>query len=273
MQAMWKSDVSQANRLWSPGVWGDMVRPDGLNFEGRLFHDDFVSNGPIGTSSAQIGGYQFFTESSGTLTDAGIDGGVLLLSANTTDDKSVSLAGAVGGGIMGFGYGDFAFEARIKNSSIAALTGSIFVGLMESQVLASAVPITAGDALANKDMVGFFRSAGGATMDTTYKRTGQTVRVVGTAKTTLVADTFIKLGIRYNANDQTVRFFVDGIELADKVKLVALNRTYSDGYYFPCNDGTNFVKPLVPVIAKMNSTGYSSLYLDWWTVGIKEVAA
>ena len=271
MQAMFSSGAAQTNRLWSPGIWGDMTRPDGLNFEARIKHDDFVTKGPVASNVTTVGAatvnsnYGVYLSPSATMTDAAIDGGVLALTTAAADNMSIALQGTVGGGIVGKAYGDSCFEARIKVSSIAATTFSLFVGLMDAGTAAAdEVPVTAADALANKDLIGFFRSAGGATMDTVYKKTGQTAVTVGSAVVTLVADTFIKLGFRFRQAEQRLRYYVNGIELADKVSASAT--TGIGGTRFP-------TLTLVPVIAMMSAVGTSYVtYLDWWTVGQKEIS-
>jgi hypothetical protein len=145
----------------------------------------FGSNGAIIGDDAAVGG-------SVNIGSDGDNEGASILQANQTWQISQSTF-------------SFWLEARIQTSTIADTKHNIFCGLIDGTAATAISPITALGALADVNMVGFFRpetarsvaGTGGAIMNTVYKADGVTAVNVQTDACALVAATFTKLGMYY----------------------------------------------------------------------------
>ena len=110
-----------------------------------------------------------------------------------------------------------AFECRVKVSTIADTTNDFFIGLGKPMTLTTIVPITTtGGDLATEDLVGFYRSsADGDEINSVCCSADASHTTIQDGLTTLVADTYVKLGMLWDPKlDFKLRFFVNGIESA-----------------------------------------------------------
>lgn len=157
------------------------------------------------------------------------------------------------------GKGKLWFEARIKTSTITDTKHGIFLGLCDSTALTATVPIAAAGTLADLNFVGFHRLEGdGDQIDCVYKANGvtqvtQEADALPTAYV-LVADTYIKLGLKYFADaDYTLRWYANGVKLDEKA--------------IPAADGTDFPNDvrLGWVLAILNATATTpgTTTVDW----------
>ena len=117
-------------------------------------------------------------------------------------------------------------------------------------------------ALADKDFVGFQTlHASGEEIDTVYRKNGSAVQQVKDAAGTMVADTWIKLGLVYDPNaedDKSMKFFIDGVELGDSVT----DAIITAGSLFPTDE------ELTPVLlTKVGGAAESKCFIDWLCVG------
>lgn len=246
----------------SPALWGAFDKANLLQ-PGRAVHmfEDFIQVPTIaaGAMATLYGGLKGFASTGGLASVAAVPGGALTFSSDG-DDEGASIGTYHFPFIITNGtYGDLFFEARIKTSTITDTKHNIFLGLMASASLTVDIPIVSTtDALADYDMIGFHRLAGdGDYVDTVFKASGQTAATVGANAKVLVADTWVKLGFRYDSKNNTVRFYADGVELTDYVTSALV-----DGATFP-NDVL-----MGPVFAVLNATGTTpgNSTIDWWRV-------
>ena len=110
-----------------------------------------------------------------------------------------------------------AFECRIKVNSIANTISDFFIGLGKPMTLTTIVPITTtGGDLATEDLVGFYRdSTDGDEINSVCCSADATHTTIQNGLATLVADTYVKLGMLWDpAVDFKLRFYVNGIESA-----------------------------------------------------------
>lgn len=117
--------------------------------------------------------------------------------------------------------GELVFECRFKVASIANTTLNTVIGLMEAATQTNAVPIpqapTAAAPISDNNFVGFSQNeVVGSDINTVYLANGQTLVTVKAAAHTLVADTYVKVGMVFNRdNDNTLRYHINGFEQPD----------------------------------------------------------
>lgn len=163
---------------------------------------------------------------------------------------------------------DLVFECRFSVSAITAAKWSIAVGLGDvgmgttDKLFADTTGAIATDA----DFLGFVHlQAEGADWDGAFKVDGQTYQD-GATKTklnalhTAVADTYVKLGFRYRANQRTIEWYVNNRMPGGKITPARLTASELDAATFP--DGTL----LAPIIGIKDIAGNAALNLkmDWW---------
>src|SRR5574343_1628223 len=257
MAQFWGYD-SDTRRKFSPGLWGNCPWSGIRNgiVEGIAFEDDFLA-GPIKAAGAvsHIGNYNCFADTGGSIADANAQFGAITL-ASDDDNEGASLAVALASLYITKAAGDMWFEARVKFSTIANTTIGAFIGLIDSATLSATVPIAADGTLADENLVGFWRLEGdGDALDTYYKADGVTAVAVKADAVTLVADTYVRIGMRFSHETGKLYFYADGVELAD-------NKT------IPNATGTDFPADAIlrPVFAVLNATGTTpgSSTIDWW---------
>lgn len=248
--------------IWGNFPWWEIER--GIK-GGVLFKDDFDTSGfTVPTTEGQIGPwYKAFTSTGGTIKAATpVRGGVVTLGSDG-DDEGASIATVGCPFQIVAADGMFCMETRIKVSSIAVTLCDVFVGLCELVTLTATVPITAtAGAMADKNFVGFMRpgtsTAGdGSIVRTTYKADGITAVTVADYASQFVADTFIKLGMKFDPKDNILRFFINGVEQATTKTI-------------PASAGTDFPSDTLmgPMFAVLNTAVNTSLItMDWWRFG------
>jgi hypothetical protein len=156
--------------------------------------------------------------------------------------------------------GPLVFECRIKVASIAVDIGNFFIGLAGAAGVDPAtavVPFTASDDLVDTlSLLGFGRRAG-ATDGATglyYARAGGTHTLISSVAT-LVADTYIKLGFKWDPLSKTVMPWVDGVPVPTKV----VSSTVTAATPWP-ND---YMTPIMSTMQKDGTTA-QTLTVDWW---------
>lgn len=156
--------------------------------------------------------------------------------------------------------GDLVFEVRFKVATIAVDIGNFFIGLAGAAgvaPVATAVPITGSDAFVTTlSLLGVGRLAAATTgaFNLYYERASGTVA----SKTagTLVADTYIKAGFRYNSATKTVSQWIDGVE--QTTAATKCSSTVTGATPWP-ND---YMTPVITTIQKSASTALG-LTVDW----------
>jgi hypothetical protein len=282
---------SDTNRAPSMSIWADCpvqsLQDQSIN--GSYFFDDFVSfeKTPATTEGnwAAGGGYAQFSDTGGTIAnDTTALGGAVAIGSDGDNEGCSFRTRSVPFQIIRTGK-KFWFEARILTSTIADAKHNIFIGLMEDAALTATVPLSATGTLADQNLVGFQRpetvrsvaGTGGAILNTVYKANGVTAVTVQSDAVTLVASTYVKLGMVFEpavnpfnklpasttsdavASDGYGRyllsFYADGVLLATQKQI-------------PTAAGTDFPNdvPLGLVFAVLNATASSpgTSSIDWW---------
>ena len=177
---------------------------------GVLFFDDF-ENHPAHISDQRIGKYSTYIDTGVTMKSSPVavlsngESGILEVAGYDTDGDEGHIETGGGSGTFmeisdtaGEEFGVY-FECRIKKSSIADNKTGFFVGLSEEGVAASAALVaTTGVLVTTKDFVGFHcTGVVGATVNAVYQAASQTPQTNLAAAATMVADTWVKLGFRY----------------------------------------------------------------------------
>lgn len=246
-----------SNSGMSPGLWGDCpifsIRENkDPNQNGRFTHIDFTkvktsSNSNTSTMIYWNQGLFHFGDNGFAITALDTQGGGVTIGSDG-DNEGGSFQQACAPYQIARGKRRLWFEARLKFSTIADTKFGLFVGLSELLTLSATVPIAAAGTIADQNLVGFHRLEGdGDKLDTIYKANGVTQVTVKADAVTLVADTFIKVGFKYDDNDKAgpfiLSYYADGVRLADTYTMAS-----ADGTDFP-----NDVR-LAPTLAMLNAT-------------------
>lgn len=265
------TNAFNAQRTPSPFIWSDCPI-DGLingTVEGIFFHDDFLTSAfTVPTTEANCGVYKGFSSTGGVMTQA--SDATAAASAfgaisfgSDGDDEGASLATVplpfrLSGpnATASARTGKFWFECRVKTSSIADTIADLYIGLADQMTLSATVPITAtAGTLADENLCGFHRlGTDGDYFDVKYKADGVTAVTVASDAQVIAADTYVKLGMKYDpADNHYIRFFGNGIEIGSK--------------QIPAAAGTDFPNDVQMglVVAILNAAAGSPTFtLDWW---------
>ncbi len=226
---------AQTERNRSAGVWYDcpyFAIKDG-ELAGAVIEFDALTQ-PITppTTEGNWGEWAAFTDTGGTITAGTGQGGELVL-ASDGDNEGASIRSVQAPFKLIRSAKQFWFEARVKKSAITDSKNGFFLGLTANTAFSATVPIAAAGTLADINLVGWHNlEADGDQIDAVYKADGVTqVTVLADAlPTALVADTYVKLGMRYTIlNDGSIAdpngaggtkyvlsFLVNGIRVATK---------------------------------------------------------
>ncbi len=209
------------SRLPSPSIWSDCPVGEMLSHpsKGIYFWDDFQEGGSVGGADATSGSKWYVYVESGSIADAILQSdadGVLMLDQDGTDDDVSTIT--TGDNITGlFTITDnqttkFWFEAAFKVSTITDGDLSVFVGLTEEGQAADGKPMGAVGAIGDIDHIGFnIKEADGDSIDFVHTLTGQTDG--GTTDiAVVVADTYVRVGLKYEPKDNKVHVFINGVE-------------------------------------------------------------
>ena len=190
------------------------------------------------------------------------------IDGNGANDEAVMQAGAgLDVGPFKAAGSELAFEACIRVSAITAAKWSWFVGLATGGAAGAAITKkmfadTSGAVYATQNFIGFQHlAAEGAALDAMYQASGKT-KVDGAVNTdldtihTLVANAWVKLGIRYNAHPKRLSWYVDGVEKAHILE------SDIDADEFP---DAAFLQPTIGVKDKAGDAALT-IDMDWWAV-------
>lgn len=207
------------------------------------------------TTEGAWGLYKVFSSSGGTFNAADEDGGVRTL-GEVTDNEGVHFGMASFPFKIIRGGTKLLFEARVKRANITGTHGFV-VGLIDSRALTATVPITAAGALADMNFVGFHNLEGDPShVDTVYKADTVTAVTVQADAVTLVADTYVKLGMIWEPKTNLLTYLKDGVALATTKTVPA-----AAGTDFPNDVRLGFV-----IGALNGATAALSVSIDWFRV-------
>ena len=246
--SLWHQVDADANR---PGRWLDVFK-------------DFGTTGFVTptTEATWAGDMKAFTSSGGTLAGQDIEGGVIAVH-DATDNEAASI------GMANFpfkiirGGGDLVLEARYRTDLITDTGTAVFIGLIETAALSVTVPLgAAAGAHTDNNYVGFDRLEGdGDQFDTVYKANGVTAVTVKADAITLVAATWVKLGMVYCDAESRLYFYKDGVVLPDSKEIPA-----AAGTDFPNDVRLGFVMAVMGA-----ASGPIVSLIDWFRVAQRRV--
>jgi hypothetical protein len=247
----------------SQSIWADCPVLDIAHNPGKgmyLFDDFTFFPNPATNTAYGLSGWRSFVSDGALIADASEQGGAITISSDG-DNEGASLqaqASYLISGIAGSKTGKLWFEARLKTDTIADSKNGFFVGLCGASALSATVPIAANGTLADSNFVGFHRlEADGDKLDTVYKANGVAQVNVQTDAVTLVANTYVKVGFKFDPVLNTIVFYQNGTALSTSKGASVLGATA--GTDFP-NDVA-----LGPIIGFLNATASSpgSATFDW----------
>lgn len=222
--------------LWKNCPWEEIAsgRRDGIvmfdDFTGNFSQETNQAAGVSVTTKKSIvhGGWSAFTDNDAgnTVTqNASAPYGVVELNV-AADNFQTTLAwggNAAAAGQIVFEAGKKVwFETRVKINSVTDSKSGAFVGFGEEALCVATGILADAGTLTDKDLIGFHRlEADGDKLDIIHNTaSGGGVTSLATDAITLVADTYVKLGIYCDGT--TVYFYADGTQVAS-VALTATN--------------------------------------------------
>ncbi len=256
--------TADTSRGLSSGVWADCPLEDirDGNVNGIIVDDDFNVGGSIAsvTGDATLVGIPYFgfNSAGGTITYPDVTGGEIALTEATANEgnfiRSIRTVFQISSQL-----GDLWFEARVKVGSITNL--GMIIGLWDNVAATVDIPLSAADPpimAATGNFVGFRMPEGSGSVDTIYKADGVGVvadQTVNSACVVLVADTYVKLGMRFTRRTGLLTWYVNGVSCGN-TKAVP-NETGTD---FPADVrfGLLFGQKLVATAAGVSK-------IDRWT--------
>lgn len=207
------------NEGLSGALWGGIPLQEilGGNPElGRVIYKSF-DNCPTITSTATVDGLYAYADSSCTVAPDADAPGVLELTTTNSANNEVHVTSSANAApfaaISSTSPKTIVFEARVNLSSVA--DEAALVGMAEPGFAANSGLADTTGAIADKDFVGFqVLVAAPTAWDAIYHKAGQTQAQVLAAAHTQVANTFVKLGWRYNAVSGVLDYYVNGAWVA-----------------------------------------------------------
>ena len=228
-----------ANRLPSPAIWEDCPVLDLLlnGVDGFYCWEDFILGPDVAANKAAHiqGQVSVFTDANSAiiklLTDEPV--GALKVYPGTTDQEDCTIGlGGITGACYLFSQTNakaFWLEARLKKSATTTDKLGLFFGMIEEGCFAADGVLVDDTAdMATKDLVGFHQVNGDTTtIDTIHDTATGSLTQVKDAAVTIVADTYVKLGMKFNPTTLVLTFYKDGVPLADTV--LASDTNFPDG--------------------------------------------
>lgn len=280
MKTLYPTTIESVSRGLSPRLWGGMPLdqifggPNKLDVGVGIF-DDFDCFDSSLDSAATVrvgsGGQRIYIDTGCTVSQVGVGAaltganGVLNLYADGTANDNIWIQwGGITGGLFNISTTaayrrDLAFECRAKLSVVTANVPSIFIGLEEEARAVTGNKTAGTGVMVAKDYLGF-NSVQGATavqaaLNFVYNISAGTEQSVIAAAHTIVADTWFKVGFRYDASVPNITAYVNGVEGATKVTAANIAATT----VFPT------AQAMMPIIGMDIGSGAATatLSIDW----------
>ena len=254
------TDRGPSHSLWKDCPVLELLEDPGKGIYG---FDDF--GGPSGlitsptTEAALVGiPYIGFGSSGATITH-GVDLGGSIILTEATDNEAVYLKSKAGGLQISANLGKLWFEARVKVSAITDNQIGFLLGLFDDTAMTVIVPLSTANPpifATTGNFVGFWgREEDAGAVRSTYVADGVTSVVVQSDVHQFVADTFVRLGMKFDPQDANkLSFWVNGVKQTS-------TKTIPDA------TGTDFPADvrLAPMVGHRLGAGTSSLTtMDWW---------
>jgi hypothetical protein len=221
-----RPNVSDTSRGASNEIWGrfpiDDIQ-DGV-IDGYYRHyefNEFRLSADVNAAEAYwADGYNVFGSAGASIARYDDVGGGITVGSDG-DNEGLWIRDAAPKYQIGRSNGAFALEASIQTSTITDAKHNLFCGLMDSSAVSATVPITAAGALADVNLVGFWRSeaaSNGAILQTAYKADGVAAVTVQASAFALTAATWTKIGFMFEpfgdlAGSYALSFYVNGVRM------------------------------------------------------------
>jgi hypothetical protein len=263
------TSATPSKALWAGCDSLELIRTGGI-----FYHEDFAVQALITsptTIAALVGvpGLNGFSSDASQVVISDVEGGCIQIK-QTTDDHATSIFTPSHPYVISAGKGKFWMEARIKCNLLDTTEQSMFLGLMGVTAPTVAIPLTtSAGAIADINCVGWHRLDTDLTsLKQSYKADGVTA-VEKTLTTAIVADTWIKLGMKFDPTDDyegpnRLSFWINGVRQTYDSTTGAKSKEIPDA------TGTDFPADVVlgPILALAIGAGGSdnTITMDWWRI-------
>jgi len=250
----------------SPSIWGDCPIAEMLlnSAKGLYIFEDFHS-GIVADATLVLGqrhglvGYVDSDQAADVALQSDEKGVIKLDQDGTDDDVTVVTTGDNVTGLVKVTSGDqkkMWFEARVKLSTITDGDLAAFIGLTEEGQAADGKPLGAAGAIGDIDHIGFsVKEDDGDALELAYTKAGQ-ADATPVALATLVADTYVRLGLKFEPLDNKVHVYVDGVEIKDAAISAAATN-------FPSGEK---LAVTFAIASGANGADGDGMYVDWFCV-------
>lgn len=258
--------TGRSHALWGDCPWLEALEDNNIGY-GK--HDDFVDYDTTATTVKNASGTPVFEGDCTVLGTAAKHGEIALF--GTSDNEEAALQQ---GGVNSAPYiisdttadaRKLWFEARVKKSLITDALGAFFVGLAGENSGVADFMADAGTDFADVDLIGFWNDptedSVSSHVDFVFQITGTGFVTVISTVATLVANTYVNLGFKYDPDadiTKRIKIYVDGVEQSTYVTGTATSPGIAHAS-FP--DGEE-MSPLIAI--KQQSNNDMTVTMDWW---------
>lgn len=210
------SHRSGSSRGLYDAVWGDCPWDSIKAGAGHWVDEDFDKGGLLTsqTTIASLIGIGWSAFGSAGATQQFGDNSEIVLT-ETDNDQATSIFLEQHPFKFSLSNGPIWYETRLKINSVTTLEVGMICGFFDTTAFTAAVPLTATSAIADLNFVGFHKpEADTTTMDASYKADGVAAVVVNDGSITIAADTYVSLGLKFDPQMQTVKYYRNGVKLA-----------------------------------------------------------
>ena len=192
------------------------------------------------------------------------DRGVVEIAGNDADNDEGSITTGGNTGTLGM-ISDTAgsdqklwFEARIKKASIADNALAFFVGLSAEGLAGANTLVDNTGEIADNDFIGFrTKHDNGEELDFVHNKNSGSITETIAAATSMVADTWIKVGFKYEPAEVSARrisIYLDGVKQS----------TYVTGTTIATANFPDGEELALLLATKVGAAAESKFYIDWW---------
>jgi hypothetical protein len=258
------------NRLYSPKLWKGFAPPYTGLFETEsgnpaigLF-DDFLNFAVVRVVTSNAGtylsngiAYESFEDDAGIAQEtpgATTAPGAITLQSGTHDNDAAALqAKGLPFNAIAASAKELVFETRFKVSAITTACTDLFIGLAGTGAAAnSGIQTDDSTTLASNNFLGFVRKAAATSGLTFTVQRGAGTEQAHADVGTLVADTYIKAGFRFNAERKNCSIWINGEQVHEVTKAQVAAAPWPTLFM-------NFAAEM-----KYQATAAHILTIDWW---------
>lgn len=213
------AETAEVSGRPSPTIWCDCPEATFAQNQAKGFSvfEDFLD---LAAGATTVAGARFYSylDAGSSLVLADYQKGAIELKTDATDNDSTTIT--TGNNTTGLiepaddSDKKWWFEVRVKTNTITDGDIAFFLGLTEEGQAADSKPMAddGTHAVGDIDHVGFHVSgADGDGVNFVWNLSGQSAQATADVKT-LVVDTYVQLGFKYDPSDNKVHVYVDGVE-------------------------------------------------------------